>query len=60
MNSGVINIGANRISNENNLNNKTNIIIEDTSERIANKGFTNISDLGDEQEFDFIPGFAKN
>ena len=58
--SGVITIGATQISDENNLDNKSNILIKDSSNTISNKGLTNTPDLGDEQAFPFIPGFGKN
>ena len=58
--SGVITIGATQISDENNLDNKSNIEIKDSSNIISNESLTNTPDLGDEQAFPFIPGFGKN
>ena len=58
--SGVITIGATQISDENNLDNKSNIVIKDSSNTISNESLTNTPDLGDEQAFPFIPGFGKN
>ena len=58
--SGVITIEATQITNENNLDNKSNIVIKDSSNTISNERFTNTPDLGDEQAFPFIPGFGKN
>ena len=58
--SGVINIGATQISNENDLDNKTNIIIEDSLKKIDTTSINKTPDLGDEQAFPFIPGFGKN
>ena len=58
--SGVITIGATQITNENNLDNKSNIVIKDSSNTISNERLTNTPDLGDEQAFPFIPGFGKN
>ena len=58
--SGVITIGATQISDESNLDNKSNIVIKDSSNTISNESLTNTPDLGDEQAFPFIPGFGKN
>ena len=58
--SGVITIGATQISDENNLDDKSNIVIKDSSNTISNESLTNPPDLGDEQAFPFIPGFGKN
>ena len=58
--SGVITIGATQVSDENNLDNKSNIVIKDSSNTISNEMLTNTPDLGDEQAFPFIPGFGKN
>ena len=58
--SGVITIGATQISDESNLDNKSNIVIKDLSNTIPNESLTNTPDLGDEQAFPFIPGFGKN
>jgi len=58
--SGVITIGATQVSDENNLDNKSNIVIKDSSNTISNESLTNTPDLGDEQAFPFIPGFGKN
>ena len=58
--SGVITIGATQISDESNLDNKSNIVIKDLSNTISNESLTNTPDLGDEQAFPFIPGFGKN
>ena len=58
--SGLITIGATQISDESNLDNKSNIVIQDLSNTISNESLTNTPDLGDEQAFPFIPGFGKN
>ena len=58
--SGAITIGATQISDENNLDNKTNIVIKDSSNIKSNDSLTNTPDLGAEQAFPFIPGFGKN
>ena len=58
--SGLITIGATQISDESNLDNKSNIVIKDLSNTLFNESLTNTPDLGDEQAFPFIPGFGKN